>query len=292
MSASLVGAVYQSSLPGKLKPLAAFIAHVVLDDAAAAKKQLPARTFFVSVPEAAHALGLHPESVRAHFHELQRLGVLSLVKRGGGWRRFTNGVAGLATTYEFHPDRLPTGDAGPREKRRGERILAQQNAGEISGPPQNAGDIPIVPRKNAGALSEVRTTGIQKTYREERSNRSTVRRTSAAAQVIEPPPSAVEQRFTERHRAAQGNDPTINPEDRKELARVVRTLKEEHVLRAIDRFFASEDRRHQDRTVQNFCRTAQGLAVALHRPHINTQNLDAAARAMRSRPAQEEEEFK
>jgi hypothetical protein len=125
MSAAYVKAVYSDEcrLDGTLKPLAACIAHIVLDDKAAAKKTgLRARTLWSSVNEIADMLNAHPMTVRRQLHRLRDLGVLTVLSDGGGRKNFGTGPAGVATTYEFHPEALLLGR--PRNLHKGRRALA------------------------------------------------------------------------------------------------------------------------------------------------------------------------
>jgi hypothetical protein len=110
VSVSYVKAVYSSALDGTLKPLAVLIAHLVLDDTGARRKQSQARTLYVSVERLARALGVRAATVRQHLRALVRLGVLSVLQPGGGRRRFGRRLAGVATTYQFHPGALPTAE--------------------------------------------------------------------------------------------------------------------------------------------------------------------------------------
>jgi DNA-binding transcriptional ArsR family regulator len=118
MSTTYVTAVYRSALPGTLKPMAALVAHLVLDDAGARRKGKEPRLLFLSVGRLAEALGSRPETVRRHLRELVRLGVLTVHEPGGGRRRFGRRLAGAATVYRFCPEALPTDAATLAESAR------------------------------------------------------------------------------------------------------------------------------------------------------------------------------
>jgi DNA-binding transcriptional ArsR family regulator len=104
MGLRLVLAVWDSSLPARLKLIAALVATIVRDDPIPGGK--PARTLFASVETIARKLGVTPKNARRHLRRLEKHGVLVKLEEGGGRRRFGRRLGGLATTYVFVPEAL------------------------------------------------------------------------------------------------------------------------------------------------------------------------------------------
>jgi hypothetical protein len=97
--------VYESSLPSRLKPVCAMVAHLARDRRAGDDR--PAGLVFASVKRMATYLGVNERHCRRLLRDLERAGLLVVVERGGGRRRFGGRLAGVRTTYQFRPDRLP-----------------------------------------------------------------------------------------------------------------------------------------------------------------------------------------
>jgi hypothetical protein len=72
--------MWTSTLPARLKPLAALTACTVLDTP---KGDTPPLTLFASVGWLAHHLGIDATNVRRRLRELERLGVLVKLTPGG-----------------------------------------------------------------------------------------------------------------------------------------------------------------------------------------------------------------
>jgi hypothetical protein len=107
MGHHLTRRVWESALPAALKPLMALIAHLVRDDESRGRA---AMTLFATVATLARYLGIDQRNVRRALCALLGAGVLEIVERGGGRRRFGKRVGGVATTYVVHPERLPDWD--------------------------------------------------------------------------------------------------------------------------------------------------------------------------------------
>jgi hypothetical protein len=152
-------AVWDSALPGSVKPMAAVIAGLVLD---VEKGERPALTLFAQLATLAERRGVHLTAARKQVQALVRVGVLEVVTPGGGRRRFGAGtkkrVAGVATCYRFHPEKLP---AYPSENaRESECGLPPENARESSPyPSENTRESSAYPSENARALGRNRELG-------------------------------------------------------------------------------------------------------------------------------------
>lgn len=94
MSGRLVSAVFDSALPGWLKPYAAAIASFARDDGA---------RVFPSLATLARMVGRDRRSARRAVRELRALGLLKVITPAGHHR---------ATTYQFRVTYLPAGDDG------------------------------------------------------------------------------------------------------------------------------------------------------------------------------------
>jgi hypothetical protein len=100
--------VWESALPGRLKYVAARIAHIVREDPQDGK---PAMQFFMQVGTLAHDLDMDRRSIQRALREMETIGFLAVVERGGGYRRTQDGRCyGVATLYEVRPGRLPMRD--------------------------------------------------------------------------------------------------------------------------------------------------------------------------------------
>ena len=102
-------AVWASALDGRLKPMAAAIACIVFDED---KGDRTANTLFAQMSTFAECRGVHLNVARRQIQGLVEMGVLEVKERGGGRRCFGAGrkrrIAGVATVYIFHPEKLPT----------------------------------------------------------------------------------------------------------------------------------------------------------------------------------------
>lgn len=324
MSVAYARAVYRSELSHRLKSLAAYIGLAVLDDIAVAKRKEKnpecadrPRLFWSSASLVAADLGLQPQAVYLGFKELLAKKILTIVQPGGGRKRFGKRVAGVATTYEFHPDALTP--RPPKSRKEAARATVRPTT-EIVGfttrpSTETVGFTAATLTEYVGLYRNKELSGkkdLQEACRP--SDVAVAPPTDAAllAVVQSEKPTNAEQkapaikRCLHAYRVAYlrrfGIKPQITPgKDAKLVRQMLATWGEATVLDVIQDFFTTTDARVQQAgfTVGSLFHNAQRLILHARQPvaDIRTlENLDAAARAMRPRrsirvvePQQEQE---
>jgi DNA-binding transcriptional ArsR family regulator len=284
VSATLQKAVYTSTLKGILKPIAAFIAFTVLDDRAAARRRQPARIFYLSIAAVSDALGARPKTVRRHIRELVRCGLLTVMRPGGGRRRFGRRLAGLATTYEFHPEALPFARPIESEKNGAANggTLSKKGTVAVQAVPQKGTvGCRYLPQNGGGLIETKELSKIKEPQRPVGAAPDGAPLTNAAIRrLIKLFQESFESRFGQKPLIAHGKDGAL-------LKQLVCQLGEDDTADLIGRFFASADPFvvRSNYSIGNLVQLANRLRVAdaVTADSTTAANIDAALRATRPR---------
>lgn len=291
MSVEYVKAVYSDAcrLPGMLRPLAALIAHVVVDERAAAKKPgVRARTFYHRVEKIADMLAAHPKTIRRQLHDLQRHGVLTVAAKGGGRRNFGKGVAGVATTYEFHPDALLLEQAATLHERGKVPALALHKRGRVreANPAQKGEGTPAEPSTNCGGyIGSTELSGSTTELTASTGLTEPVRRRVAADaphDIHGPAIGRCLTAYSEAFARYRSGKAVVEPgKAGKQMKQLLTAFGEARVLALIDQFFTTADARvvRSDYTVGALFSLAQHLNIGPRPSAQLVANIDAAARA-------------